>query len=193
MPPLLSFPSLSLSFSFSDYQDGLFCQSPKQEKNTVSFFEHALVYDHWSRGDFTPEERSRIWYSKKALYDIQYEAYCTTLQMVECREEIECSRGLEQKTPAGSTLRHRHRQEALSAVIQAQEDQWLALKEHLDPEPIAKAYSRFTNESTKVAALMAAIDQETVEDDLPTPRAKTMGLAQRGELPESPKRRSAVV
>lgn len=147
----------------------------------MSFFDKALVYEHWSRFDFSEDERESIWYSKQDLHDLQVDAYRTTLRMVECREEIECSRGLEQKTPAGSHLRQRHRQEALAAVIQAQEDQWLALNERLDPEAIAKAYSRFTNESTKVAALMAAIDHETVQYDLPTPRGKTMSLAERAD------------
>jgi hypothetical protein len=175
MPPLLNFPSLS--FAFSDYQDSI-CRSPKNKKHKVSFFSKALVFDHWNRFDFSEEERESIWYSKKELHDVQLEAYRMALRMNECREDIECSRGLEQKTPAGVHIRHRHRQEALTAVIQAQEDQWRALNDQLDPEQIAKAYTRFTDESTKVATLMAAIDHETVKHDLPTPRGKTLSLAQ---------------
>jgi hypothetical protein len=202
MPPLLSFPSLSFAFSdyqdsicrahknkkFSDYQDSI-CRAPKNKKHKVSFFSKALVFDHWNRFDFSEEERESIWYSKKELHDVQLEAYQMTLRMMECREEIECSRGLEQKTPAGVHIRHRHRREALAAVIQAQEDQWRALNDRLDPEQIAKAYTRFTDESTKVATLMAAIDHESVEHDLPTPRGKTLSLAQTGacsSFPESP-------
>ena len=67
-----------------------------------------------------------------------------------------CSRGLERKTPFESRCQKRHRDDAIEAVLQAQ--QQTQQHNHNDPELIAKAYATYSNHSSEEAKFMATIE-----------------------------------
>lgn len=166
-------PLLEQFCSFDTADDNI-VKPARKPAHSVSFSDHVRVFDHWKASHFTQQERESIWYTRRDLYNIQLDAYYTTLRMEEAKDECnpaiianECVRGLEAKTPTGMRQRHRNRKEAAMAVLDIQQEQrrYLRKGEQPDPEPIARAYAYSVRESEERAYNMGLLDHQAVLED----------------------------
>ena len=137
-----------------------------------------MVYDHAHRNDLSYEEKCQTWYSKRELHLIQRGNEETIQWMIGGSKsaddgsdaEYYCSRGLEYKTTMGSLIRRKQRRDALEKILDYQYFAWESgIK--VNPESLAKIYSFYSDHSSKVACLLASIDQQSLaepeEDDPP--------------------------
>jgi len=109
------------------------------------------------RADYTEEERAATWYNMLELKSIKIERRQIVRQM-ENGENVDCSRGLESKTRQGCRMRQRAIIQAISAVLDEQEEQIIRCSS--DPEALAQVYSMYTQDSQKLAVERALQDQQ---------------------------------
>ncbi len=109
------------------------------------------------RADYTESERRATWYSI-----LELQSFKTERRQIICRlqrgETVECSRGLECKTKHGNRQRQMLILDAISAVLDEQEDQMIRCS--VDPEALAQTYRRFTRDSQTTAIERAEQDQQ---------------------------------
>jgi hypothetical protein len=148
----------------------------RRTQSSVSFFPHATQFEHFHLSEYTEEEKSNTWYSRRELRDIQEDNHETIQWMVNgCRsssssssnmmsddEEEFCSRGMEYKTPVGMRMRMRHRFESKEACLRYQISEWNHGRDAC-PERLAALYGRYTQNSAHVARLAAKMDRESLQ------------------------------
>lgn len=133
---------------------------------TVSFAEEATEYEIIHKNDIPKEDIGKIWYMREEYTSINKDNRTILSSMNAGTMRIEnneqSSRGLEKKTKLGSMQRHKHRQNAMNAVLDEQEFQWG--RKVWDPERIAKCYVEAASlMSRSDAARKGKIDQVEAE------------------------------
>jgi hypothetical protein len=167
MPPLLLDPDCDSS----DHSSRIATTSTEniRKRRSVSFHPQAIVYDHIHLNDLSHEGKCRTWYSKRELHFIKRDCEETVRWMIEGNKSVSsdieyCSRGLEYRTAMGSKLRRKQRLDALGKVL---EYQYYAWESGIDvrPESLARVYSSYSDHSSRVARLMACIDEQSLEPE----------------------------
>jgi hypothetical protein len=168
MPPLLLDPECDSSDHSS--RTATISTENIRKRRSVSFFPQAIVYDHIHLKNLSHEEKRRTWYCKRELHFIQRDCAETVRWMVEGIKSVSsdidieyCSRGLEYRTTLGSKLRRKQRLDALGKVL---EYQYYAWESGIDvrPESLARVYSSYSDHSSRVARLMACIDEQSLDE-----------------------------
>lgn len=111
------------------------------------------------RTEYTEAERNATWYNPLELQSIQNERR-RLIHSLQIGQTVECSRGLESKTKQGKRERQMAIMDAISAVLDEQEEQMIRCA--VDPEALARIYGIFSRESQTLAIEQAAQDQEEV-------------------------------
>lgn len=157
----------------------------------VHFSPHVHGRMHISRSDITIEEKRNAWYSSYDLFWVQRECLDTiewmrnsssarnnrsgsddesdeedddeTSSLSSCEDEAEtfCTRGLEFRAGAGVRLKKKFRYTARDAVIDHQEREWYRGRDPT-PESTAQVYKQHTEQSSRLARLMAIMDERFV-------------------------------
>lgn len=125
---------------------------------TVSFSKETFSKDHLRRADYTQDELKNSFFSRKELRVIERDLNKDIMWLMGGKHGGEgrfCSLGIERKTPIASRCQKTHRDDAIAAVLQAQQT---IHNNNADPELIAKAYANFSNHSSEEAKFMATIE-----------------------------------
>jgi hypothetical protein len=167
MPPLLLDPDCDSS----DHSSRTATRSTEniRKRRSVSFHPQAIVYDHMHLNDISNEEKHRTWYSKRDVHFIKRDCEETIRWMIEGGKSISsdteyCSRGLEYRTAMGSKLRRKQRLDALEKVLEYQYCAWESGVE-VKPNSLARVYSNYSDQSSRVAHLIASIDKQSLEPE----------------------------
>jgi len=138
-------------------------------RRSVGFSENdnkIYTIPHWS--DMPEDVASDLWYD-----DVEYERILEDMEpallFIEGGDDkspgqgldggAHVTRGLEFRTRAGAWKRHEVRRDALNAVLDEQERQWLDPVGKECPDEIARIYSRFSARCSTEAVVRAKLDE----------------------------------
>lgn len=151
----LSRKSLAVSDTSSTQEN-----TNSSSESTVSFAQAIqTVEPTLHRCDYTIPERRATWYDPLEIRSLKAKRTRILKLMDEQGDLVsECTRGLESKTKEGARLRSRNMMNAVSAVLNEQENQDTQCSP--DPEALANAYKMYARHCEKEALERAAADQE---------------------------------
>ena len=164
-------------------EDESVCSEKRPNIMNVSFCPSVMVYDYIHREELTEDERANAWYNRLELQEIHIENVRTVHQMMHGprpADAVFCARGLEGRTSVGARRRMKNRIDALRVVRDYQLLEVESGTKH-DPIRLAQIYANLTQESARIACLMASIDAHSVEE------TKTMEPTKRPALISLPR------
>ena len=150
---------------FGTLEDELFdCESPLQmRKSSVSFADNVLIQEITCISDMEIGEIDDTWYAQHDFEAIKAECRQLTKSVksgtIEESPDV-CLRGLEEKL--NRNQKKVNRSEAISAVLDEQESQWL--DDEKNTEALAQVYREFASHSLQEAVDQARQDQEAAFD-----------------------------
>jgi hypothetical protein len=147
-------------------EDESVCSDKRSNIRNVSFSPSVVVYDYIQREELTEEERGNAWYNREELQEIHLENVRTVCQMMNGprpADAVSCARGLEGRTSVGARRRLKNRIDALRVVRDYQLLEVQSGTKH-DPVRLAQIYANLTQESARIACLMASIDAHSVAE-----------------------------
>lgn len=107
--------------------------------------------------DYTDEERSATWYNREEFMDMKMHRR-RIVQLMQTGQAVdECTRGLENKTRDGSTIRQMDIFSSVGAVLDEQDTQ--EFSGTFNPEALAYVYTMYSHSSQRRAQERAMKDQ----------------------------------
>lgn len=119
-----------------------------------------IVQTTLCREDYDESERAATWYNPLEIKSFRKERR-RVVQRLEAGDDVECPRGVESQTQEGLRQRQMAIMNAVSAVLNEQEEQMI--HSFGDQEALAQVYRAITRESQKLAVERAVQDRQALE------------------------------